>query len=467
MKEWPDIIFIVIDALRKDHSKPLENILKKVGFISYENAVASAPWTTPSVASIFTGVYPIVHQAHETNCRKDFKVRLKRKDLLSIQLRSLGYKTFMLSANPHISPAFGFIGFDVFYSPPFPFESPISFLSTEEQNKIEKIRQDIKNQNHKISTFKSTKSLIKSLISNRHYGLVVRGLLDFAFRSAYPYYRRWPTLKGADQIKKRLKRILSTPKEAPRLIFIILIETHEPYFRNDLGNEHIVLNHISNILDYEVARKWKVGYSRQVKIVTNYVLEITKMLNLNRSLVIVTSDHGQLLGEHGKIGHGFFLYDELLRVPLLIKYPEDASIKIMSNNYSKYISLTRLKNFVIKLIKGDLYDDSTLYSDVVFAESYGIHLNYASIINNLSHKLLKNTENPEKYRIALYYKNFKGVFNVAGWRFEEITSFNPNLSVNEYIKELLKEKVMLFLKSAITVRSIENDPFPNNNNPHR
>jgi len=41
-----------------------------------------------------------------------------------------------------------------------------------------------------------------------------------------------------------------------------------------------------------------------------------------RSLVIVTSDHGEEFGEHGRVGwHSHTLYDELLRVPLLIKWP--------------------------------------------------------------------------------------------------------------------------------------------------
>jgi arylsulfatase A-like enzyme len=40
-----------------------------------------------------------------------------------------------------------------------------------------------------------------------------------------------------------------------------------------------------------------------------------------RSWIIVTADHGELLGEHGLIGHGNTLYEELIRVPLIVKYP--------------------------------------------------------------------------------------------------------------------------------------------------
>jgi arylsulfatase A-like enzyme len=41
------------------------------------------------------------------------------------------------------------------------------------------------------------------------------------------------------------------------------------------------------------------------------------------SLILVTADHGELLGEHGKMGHGASLYEEEIRVPFLVKYPAD------------------------------------------------------------------------------------------------------------------------------------------------
>ena len=42
---------------------------------------------------------------------------------------------------------------------------------------------------------------------------------------------------------------------------------------------------------------------------------------LDEMLVIVTADHGENLGEHGLLGHGWLLNDALLRVPLILRYP--------------------------------------------------------------------------------------------------------------------------------------------------
>jgi len=43
------------------------------------------------------------------------------------------------------------------------------------------------------------------------------------------------------------------------------------------------------------------------------------------ALILVTADHGELLGEHGRIGHGETLSEPELRIPLLIKYPKAAN----------------------------------------------------------------------------------------------------------------------------------------------
>ena len=65
-----NIFLIVINASRKDYSLYLEGLLKKLGFVSYENVIAPAPWTTPSHASMFLGVYPSFHDAHESKNKK-------------------------------------------------------------------------------------------------------------------------------------------------------------------------------------------------------------------------------------------------------------------------------------------------------------------------------------------------------------------------------------------------------------
>lgn len=104
-----NIVIIVVDTLRKDYAKPLERELRKLGFISYDNAIAPATWTTPSIASLFTGLYPSYHWAHE---KKDKKVvtdvKLNSKTILTEELSESGYETYLFTANPLIDPYFGY-----------------------------------------------------------------------------------------------------------------------------------------------------------------------------------------------------------------------------------------------------------------------------------------------------------------------------------------------------------------------
>jgi len=52
------------------------------------------------------------------------------------------------------------------------------------------------------------------------------------------------------------------------------------------------------------------------------VLEKLKELNLyNSTLIIITSDHGESLGEHGEASHGYFIYQSCIKVPMIFKVP--------------------------------------------------------------------------------------------------------------------------------------------------
>src|SRR5262249_57626235 len=59
-------------------------------------------------------------------------------------------------------------------------------------------------------------------------------------------------------------------------------------------------------------------------IVGHFVGELKRRGLYDRSIVVLLSDHGEGLGQHGEKEHGIFLYREALHVPLLIKLPASA-----------------------------------------------------------------------------------------------------------------------------------------------
>jgi arylsulfatase A-like enzyme len=68
-------------------------------------------------------------------------------------------------------------------------------------------------------------------------------------------------------------------------------------------------------------------YDEEILYMDHHVGRLLDALKTNGifdvSLILVTSDHGELLGEHGKMGHGATLFEEEIRVPFLVKHPRD------------------------------------------------------------------------------------------------------------------------------------------------
>jgi arylsulfatase A-like enzyme len=118
----------MLDTTRADHlgaygyqratSPALDRFAKEN--VRYAYALTSAPWTPPSVATMFTGLYPATHGWMPPNLRDQAKrmaVKLDPQlDTLAEIFKSKGYTTIGISPNPWITQEFGYDqGFDKFY----------------------------------------------------------------------------------------------------------------------------------------------------------------------------------------------------------------------------------------------------------------------------------------------------------------------------------------------------------------
>jgi arylsulfatase A-like enzyme/tetratricopeptide (TPR) repeat protein len=63
----------------------------------------------------------------------------------------------------------------------------------------------------------------------------------------------------------------------------------------------------------------EVGYTDE--ILGRLLARLDRLRVRDRTLVVVTSDHGEGLGDHAEAEHGFFVYDSVLRVPLILRLP--------------------------------------------------------------------------------------------------------------------------------------------------
>jgi arylsulfatase A-like enzyme len=76
--------------------------------------------------------------------------------------------------------------------------------------------------------------------------------------------------------------------------------------------------------------------------------ELRRVDKFENSLIIILGDHGELFGEHDLIGHHFSLADELLRVPLFVKWP-NGSNPLATNRSDAFVSLSNVFKTILNV----------------------------------------------------------------------------------------------------------------------
>jgi arylsulfatase A-like enzyme len=268
-KEGPNVVFIVIDALRQDHlgcygyrrnTSPHIDALAQEG-VFYKNAYSSSPWTKPSVASFLTALYPNNHRAISSG-------DMLPENVLTISeiFKNEGCCTFFLGGgNTYIGKRFQFHqGFDSFF-------------------------------NERINAARLTDqflSLIPKLKKRRFFAYIHYMDVHLPYKQN-KYYNFFVQNKGTHHF--------------------------EP---GNFGHKDIKRLMISDTLSMADREYLIALYDGQIRFVDENIERILSMLKsyhmLNDTLVVVTSDHGEEFWDHDHFEHGHSLYDELIRIPLII-----------------------------------------------------------------------------------------------------------------------------------------------------
>jgi arylsulfatase A-like enzyme len=77
--------------------------------------------------------------------------------------------------------------------------------------------------------------------------------------------------------------------------------------------------------DEEVPLRYRSEVEFADRAVGNFIAELKRRGLYDSSIIVLTSDHGESLGDHGTFGHIVDLYDELLHVPLIVRLPSSLS----------------------------------------------------------------------------------------------------------------------------------------------
>jgi len=296
-----NVLLITIDALRadsvgclSDSAPPTPNIdaLASKG-ITFLEAFAQAPWTLPSFASLMTSQYPsevgvtVVHDAAGIS-------RLPLNETaptLAEVLQAAGFKTAAQLTCGYVSESFGL------------------------QRGFDEYRHN--NDSHDAAPFcyRTALRLIPALSTR------LRG------------YAANPRANDADGVTRGAVTWLSQEREEPFFLWVHYLEPHEPYGAPgsyaESGAAYHELVKVAEGGTGEAAQEARTElrdlYKAEVSYCDRWIGDLLRAIDrlhlAERTVVILTADHGEAFWEHGKRGHGWLISDEVLRVPLIIRAP--------------------------------------------------------------------------------------------------------------------------------------------------
>jgi arylsulfatase A-like enzyme len=301
----PNILLIVIDALRADHlgcygyereTSPTLDRLAASGVI-FENAFAPSSTTAISMASLFTSLHPVQHGVrYSTVFRQPHLGREEDHEGIPVQVQALNEKLTTLA----------------------------EILSAQE---------------YKTMGVMTNPFLRESLGFSQGFGSYEGGDLK------------------ADEVVDRFLEWMEKSDNSPFFSFLHFIDVHSPYrpgppyntmfHSGEGGLSQEALREILNRsvdagvppseimkqrglpLNPEYIEKIIGLYDGEIRLVDDSLGHLFHRLEtagiLNNTVIAITADHGEEFMNHGRIGHGVFLYDGLIRVPLILVLPRGSA----------------------------------------------------------------------------------------------------------------------------------------------
>ena len=306
----PNVLVIVVDTLRADHvssygyprpTTPNLDRLAQQG-VRFDNAISPCSWSLPSHVSLVTGLYQFEHGIGSVQPEPWLGWGNKGMGgfpTLGEALEHRGYRTGAFSANrTYFSRDLGFGRGFVHFEDYFHSASD-AFVRTLYGREFARIY--LKRSEH---------SLVKRTLRS----LGFTSLLDQDAEGSGSYGGAFGVRKRADVVNQEVVDWIDRDRQRPFLAFLNYFDVHDPYG----GPRAYPQPSWPQQTDLD-------AYDNGVKYVDDYIGRLMEELGrrglANNTLVIVTSDHGEALGQHHLRTHGKALYWEQIHVPLVVWYP--------------------------------------------------------------------------------------------------------------------------------------------------
>ncbi len=328
-----NLILIALDTLRPDHlgcygygenTSPNIDAFAREAFI-FQGAQSAAPWTAPSMVSLLTSLYPDVHQVTR------FPRSLRLSDgieTLAERLQANGFDTAAFTEGGYLASAIGLDqGFDLYRDQPA--EKPGSANSATNPARLEK----------GIGRFIAW--LKQRDASTPFFGFFQTYEPHHPLVAPEEYIRMFAPQYNQAAEHGRLSQIIANwgMGKAFDVSEAELIQRHIPHCKlAGLGKVERLPEFVAHGIAIErpmrepdlapgsTFSKWlNAIYDAEIRYMDDQLGHLFEHLKrsgqLDDTLILIISDHGEGLGDHDEIGHGRGLFSEILDVAFVLRVP--------------------------------------------------------------------------------------------------------------------------------------------------
>jgi arylsulfatase A-like enzyme len=300
----PNVLLLILDTVRADYMSlygaelPTTPNLERWGqkAVVFDESYSTAPWTTPSHASLFTGQFPSIHKATYTRA-----LAAENRTLAEV-LSEHGWATGGFTANIVAARASsglsqGFVRYEDFK---VTFEELLKSTTITQADNV----------------------LLAWLAIERGVGPRT-ALRRFVSSDFTPHFtpQAHDEKSGAEVRESFLRWSDRLPAGRPFFAFLNFMDAHSPYRPPEPY--------------YSMFRRQPQSVDRYrggIRYIDEQIDQLLRALEsrgkLANTIVVITADHGEQWGEHGQVAHGNSLYRQLLHVPLLIMYPPKVPVGV-------------------------------------------------------------------------------------------------------------------------------------------
>lgn len=305
---------------------------------AFARAVAPSNWTLPSHVSIFSGRYPSEHGIIS------YIVPPALPETTAQVLHRLGYRTMLLSENPQLLQGYGLdAGFDV-VRPKTSLDKPLSRL---------------------FGVHRERRSLVYSPSLNTVMGRIPPLLAPITWTTRAQTIRTKQALCTSGLVPEFDTQLGRVPADQPVYAFFNFLDTHEPY-RLDSSDgrlglldrtylyapraQLLLVPGLQDRIRWDVLRRGYIESIEQADAKVGQVLDVLRRRGrFERTLIIVTADHGQSFGEMGNAYHGTGATDSVTRVPLVVGAPSSLNLPQVVD---RWLSLCEIHTWIVRTAEG-------------------------------------------------------------------------------------------------------------------